>query len=106
MSHLEIDVPLRQDCTRYTSRFFRNSRDRVWMHGHGFPPGFIRSLVFVQYLIFLSDPALAIRQQYLSEALPVHRSLEMFPPIYTFLLSQHLLLVLWCGEVLQSEEVP
>ncbi len=41
------------------------------MHGHGFPPGFIRALVLVQYLIFLSDPALAIRQQYLSGVLPV-----------------------------------
>jgi len=73
ISHLEIHIPLRQDCTRYTSRFFRNSRDRVWMHGHGFPPGFIRALVLVQYLIFLSDPALAIRQQYLNGAVPVSK---------------------------------
>ncbi len=43
------------------------------MHGHGFPPGFIRALVLVQYLIFLSDPALAIRQQYLSVAVPVSK---------------------------------
>src|SRR5258708_15822361 len=73
ISHLEIHIPLRQDCTRYPSRFFRNSRDRVWMHGHGFLPGFIRALVLVQYLIFLSDPALAIRQQYLNGAVPVSK---------------------------------
>ncbi len=30
------------------------------------------TLVLVQYLIFLSDPALAIRQQYLTGAVPVH----------------------------------
>jgi hypothetical protein len=40
------------------------------MHGHGLPPGFINTLVLVQYLIFLPDPALAIRQQYLSGVLP------------------------------------
>jgi hypothetical protein len=40
------------------------------MHGQGLPPGFINTLVLVQYLIFLSDPALAIRQQYLNGVLP------------------------------------
>jgi hypothetical protein len=40
------------------------------MHGHGLPPGFINALVLVQYLIFLSDPALAIRHQYLSGVVP------------------------------------
>jgi hypothetical protein len=46
--------------------FFWNSWDRLGMHGHGLPPRFIDTLVLHQYLICLPDPALVIRQQYLS----------------------------------------
>jgi hypothetical protein len=38
LSPVERHVPLRQDGTRGTSRFFWKSGDRVWMHGQGFPP--------------------------------------------------------------------
>jgi hypothetical protein len=40
------------------------------MQGHGFPPGFLDASGSFQYLIFLSDLALAIRQQYLNAVVP------------------------------------
>jgi hypothetical protein len=48
-----------------TNGFFWNSWDRLGMHGHGLPPTFLDALVLFQYLIFLSDLALGIRQQWI-----------------------------------------
>lgn len=63
--------------------FFWNGWNRLWMHGHGLRPAFLDGLVLFQYLIFLSDLALAIRQHYLRAVLPVvffPSFFSVFPP--------------------------
>jgi len=70
ISHLHPHVALRQDGMRDAGGLFWKSWDRLWMHRQGFPPGFINALVPVPYLIYLSDPTLIIRQQYLNGTVP------------------------------------
>lgn len=56
--HLHPHMALRQDCPCEADSLFWKSRDRVRMHGHGFPPGVVDTVVRVQYLIvFLSSDA-------------------------------------------------
>ncbi len=55
---------------REMSRFFGNSWDWLWMQGHVLSPFLNRPSFLFQYLIFLTDLALAIRQQYLNVVLP------------------------------------
>ena len=70
ISHLEIHVSLSQDGTRYTGCFFWYRWDRLWVHGHGFSPGSLNAWFLLQSLLFLLNPALAIRQHYHNGVLP------------------------------------
>src|SRR5690348_7597406 len=46
ISQVHPHIALRQDGMCSASGFFGNSWDWVWMHGQGFPPGFLNARLF------------------------------------------------------------
>jgi hypothetical protein len=57
ISHPHPHIALRQDGMREADGFFWNGRDRLAMHGHGLPPLFMDSFVFVS-IAYVSSASL------------------------------------------------